>query len=306
MTEPRADGSAVDRYVDDQLPFAEDPSIDARFAEFAALLNARYDEPRFLLPTPETLSTVDVQGIERVAAERFGDADDWSFSFSGDFEVDAATEMARAYLGTLPAGGSSDPLSFDEPPPPDGVVVVEAVAGQGEAANVSFLFTSSASPARRDDVLARVANEVIGNRLTDFIREELGDSYSPFASIDLGGGDSPAVETYISVSTAPELADDVSAAVLQQLDALRTDGPSDQEFANAAATVGEQLNFINNAQINDEVLGVLVDPEGNASFDDFVDQAAIIATITPGDVERALNDWIDLDQYIEVQVTPRA
>ncbi len=64
--------------------------------------NARYDEPRFLLPTPETLATVDAEGIERVAAERFGDAGDWSFSFSGDFDVDEATELARAYLGTLP------------------------------------------------------------------------------------------------------------------------------------------------------------------------------------------------------------
>ena len=43
-----------------------------RTAEFTALLDARYDDPRFLLPTVESLSQVDVQGIEGVYRDRFG------------------------------------------------------------------------------------------------------------------------------------------------------------------------------------------------------------------------------------------
>jgi len=304
MTTPRADGVAVDRYVDGRLPFAEDPSIDAGYAEFDALLNARYDDPRFLLPTPATLATVNADGIERIAAERFGDVGDWSFSFSGDYDINDAVELARAYVGSLPAAGTSEPLTFDEPPPPAGVVVVETEAGQGDAANVSFLYTASASSARRDDVLARTVREVIGNRLTDFIREELGDSYSPFAAVDIGGGETPAVETYISVSTAPDLAEEVSDAVLEQLGLLRAAGPSAQEFANAIATVAEQLDFINNAQINGEVLAVLVDPGGNASFDDFTNQPRLIATITADDVQSAIAAWTSSTDYIEVRVTP--
>ena len=169
---------------------------------------------------------------------------------------------------------------------------------------MSFLYTSSASSARRDDILARVVREAIGNRLTDFIREELGDSYSPFAAVDLGGGATPAVETYISVSTSPELADEVSEAVLEQLASLRADGPSAQEFANAVTAVAEQLDFINNAQINDEVLGVLVDPAGNASFDDFIAQPLLIQTITADDVQAAIEAWTSSTEYIEVRVTP--
>jgi zinc protease len=294
----------VDRYVDDRLPFAEDPSIDIGYAEFDALLNARYDEPRFLLPTTETLATVDADGIERVAVERFGDAGNWSFAFSGDFDVAGATELARAYLGSLPPGGDADPLDFTEPAPPPGVVEVDAVAGRGETANLSFLFTSSATSERRDDIVARVAREVIANRLTDVIREELGDSYSPFTTIDLGGGATPAVETYISVTTAPELVDDVAIAVLDQLAALRVDGPTEREFENASTTVGEQLNFINNAQINDEVLNVLVDRDGNPSFDDFVNQGRLIADVGVDDVQQAIEAWVAAEERIEVRVLP--
>ncbi|MGA9279007.1 M16 family metallopeptidase [Ilumatobacter sp.] len=302
MTDPTADESAVERFVDDQLPLAQNPSIDVGYAQLDALLDARYDDPRYLLPTPETLETIDAEGIERVATERFGSADDWAFTFSGDFDAEEAMDLARSYLGSLPTSSSSDELDFTEELPPDGAVEVDVAAGQGDAANVAWLYTSEATANRRDDVLAQVVQEVVGNRLTDFIREELGDSYSPAVSIDVGGGSSPAVETYLSVSTAPELTDEVSAAVLDQLDSLRADGPSEREVDNALATVGERLSFISNAQINDEILGVLVDPDGNESFEDFIYQAVLVGDISDDDVRDAMAEWISDTDYIEVTV----
>ena len=308
MTDPRVDQTAIDRYVDDQLPFALDPSINAGYAEFDALLNARYDDPRYLLPTPESLASVDTAGIEATARGAFSmEQRPWSFAFSGDFDVDEVTDLARRYIGSLPNESTSVGTELPvEPAPPAGVVVAEADGGEGDTANVSFLFTGEATSDRRDDVVASVVREVVGNRLTDFIREELGDSYSPSARIELGAGSQPSTELYITVSTGPELVEDVSAAVLDQLDELRTDGPSEREFSNAVNTVAEQLNFINNVQINDEALAVMVDPAGNASFDDFVEQARIISVITEADVATALNEWVDLDQYIEVRVRPRS
>ena len=305
MSQPRVDPVALDQYLDDELPYARNPGLDSGYAEFVALQDARYDDIRFLAPTPETLASVDADGIARVAADRFGDAGDWAFSFSGEFSVAEATELARRYLATLPATDRSEDPGFVEPPPPPGAVVVETQAGQGETANVSFLFTASATTNRRDDVLGRVVQEIVGNRLTDFIREELGDSYSPFAAFSIGPGGDPQTEFYISVSTAPDLVTDVSEAVLGQLADLREDGPTEREFDNAVATVGEELNFFNNGQINDEVLDALVDPEGSPDFDDFLDEFEELPTITADDVSAALVEWAPADQYIEVRVLPR-
>ncbi|WP_154723526.1 M16 family metallopeptidase [Ilumatobacter coccineus] len=306
MTTPRVDPVALDQYLDDQLPYAENPGLDSGYAEFVAMQDARYDDIRFLAPTPETLATVSADGLARVAADRFGDASDWTFSFSGDFDVDAAIELARSYLGTLPSSGRVEEVGFDEEPPPSGVVLVETQAGEGETANVSFLFTAEASTDRRDDVLARVVQEVVSNRLTDFIREELGDTYSPFGQLSIGSGATPPAEYYISVSTAPDLVEKVSSAVLSQLADLRDNGPASREFDNAIATVGEQLNFFNNGQINDEVLDALVDPAGSADFDDFLYELDLIPSISASDVQSALQSWTSPDQYIEVRVLPRS
>jgi zinc protease len=305
MTQPRVDEVALEQYLDDELARAADPSLEPGYAEFRTLLEARYDDPRFLLPTVESLNSVTAEDIERVYRDRFGDASDFTFSFSGDLDRDDTIELARRYLGTLPATGRVEQVDFVEPAPPPGVVSEQTNAGTGAQASVAFLFTAPASPQRRDDVLAAIVQEVLTARLTDVVREELGDSYSPFSFVQITGGATPNAETYISNTTSPELLDEVVAAVNEQLADLRSDGPSGNEFTAAQETIRQQLDLFSNEQINDEVLAVFTDPAGTATFDEFLDQPRWVADITANDVRDAVARWLPAEQYIEVRVLPR-
>lgn len=109
----------------------------------------------------------------------------------------------------------------------------------------------------------------------------------------------------MSVSTGPDLVDSVSSAVLAELDELRAVGPTEAEHAAASETVFQQLQLFNNPQINDEVLSVLVDPEGNPALRLFLDQDRLVATIGPDDVKTYLKAWTPVDRYIEIQTVPR-
>ena len=302
MTQPRVDPVALDQYLDDEIPFAADPSIEPGYAEFKTLLDARYDDPAFLLPTVESLNSVNVDDVDRVFRDRFGDASDFAFSFSGDLDPDEATELARRYLGTLPSTGRAEVVDYVEPAPPAGIVAEQTNAGQGEQASVSFLYTAPAGPDRRDDVAALVVQEIVTNRLTDTIREELGDSYSPFAVVNVGAGASPFAETYISNTTGADLVVEVERAVLAQLADLRDAGPSGTELDAALETVRQGLELFSNEQINDEVLGVLTDPAGNPDFDAFLDQVSLVDDL---DLMAYLRSWLPADRYIEVTVLPR-
>ena len=93
MTQPRVDPIALEQYLDDALAIASDPSIDPGYAEFTTLLDARYDDPRFLLPTVDSLNSVTAEDIDRVYRDRFGDASDFTFAFSGDFDPDEVIEL---------------------------------------------------------------------------------------------------------------------------------------------------------------------------------------------------------------------
>ena len=305
MTQPRVDPVVLEQYLDDELAIASDPSIDPGYAEFKALLEARYDDPRYLLATVDSLNSVIADDIDRVYRDRFGDASDFSFSFSGDFNVAEVVELSRRYLGTLPSTTRVESVDFVEPDPPAGIVTEQTVAGAGAQASVAMLFTAPATPDRHDDVVAAILQEVVTARLTDVVREELGDSYSPFAFVQVGDGGTPYADTYISNTTAPELLDEVVDAVMAQLDDLRTAGPTQPEFAAASENIRQQLDLFSNEQINDEVLAVFTDPAGNVSFDEFLDQAQLVDLIDAAEIREAMSRWLPADRFIEVRVVPR-
>jgi predicted Zn-dependent peptidase len=178
-------------------------------------------------------------------------------------------------------------------------------AGEGEQASVSFLFTAPASTSRRDDVAAQLATELVTSRLTETVREELGDSYSPFAVVELTDGALPVAETYVSNTTGVDLVDEVVAAVLEQLADLGENGPRADELEAATEVVRQQLGLYSNEQINDEVLSVLTDPAGNPSFDEFLTQERYLDDLDTSTVRGYLAAWLPADQYIEIRVLPR-
>lgn len=302
ITQSRVDSVALDQYLDDQMPYAADPAIEPGYAEFTALLGARYDDPAFLLPTVESLNAVTAEDIGRVFRDRFGDASGFAFAFSGDLDLDEVTGLARRYLATLASSGRAEVVDHVEPAPPPGVVAEQVNAGRGERASVSFLFTAPASADRRDDVAARVMQEILTNRLTDTIREELGESYSPFAVVNLGAGARPYADTYIANTTRADLVVEVEQAVLAQLADLRDNGPSPVERAAAFEATRRQLELFSNEQINAEVLAVLTDPAGNPSLGAFLGERELLDDL---DITAYLRNWLPADRYIEVTVLPR-
>jgi zinc protease len=305
MTQPRVDPISLEQYVDDELAIASNPSIDPGYAEFTTLLDARYDDPRFLLPTVDSLNSVTADDVDRVYRDRFGDASDFSFAFSGDFDLAEAIELSRRYLATLPSSGRVEAVDVREPEPPTGIVAEQTRAGEGAQASVGWLFTAPAETDRRDDIVAAILQEVMTARLTDVVREELGDSYSPFAFVQITDGGTPNAETYLSNTTAPELLDEVVDAVTSQLDDLRAAGPTAREFEAARENVRQQLRLFSNEQVNDEALSVLTDPAGHASFDEFLDQARWAEVIDAAEIRAAAQRWLPADRYIEVRVLPR-
>ena len=54
--------------------------------------------------------------------------------------------------------------------------------------------------------------------------------------------------------------------------------------------------LFSNEQVNDEVLSVFTDPAGNASFDEFLDQAQWVEVIDAAEIRDAASRWLPADQ----------
>jgi zinc protease len=305
MAQPRVDPVALANVASTYRPLVEDPASDPATAGIAALYEERYgDEPRLrYLPTPEDFATLDVAGVERVWTDRFGDASDWVFAFSGDFDEDALIDLARRYVGTLPATGRSEGWVDVESPPPAGIIERTVEAGTGARGALNVLYTVPVDTIDPTDVAAaEVVTQLLSTRLTDNIREELGESYSPFAVVAIYGDPEPVVETYVSVTGAPDRIGAIAQIVQDDVGALRAD-VSEGEFDTAVAQVRLDIELFADPQLIDEILSAEV--EGLVTLEDFADHGDTLRRLTIDDVRTFIADYLPADRYIEISVLPR-
>jgi zinc protease len=306
MTQPRFDQVALKQLQSRVGPLVADPASDAEASGADALLDARYPgELRYAsLPTPDEFATLDLAGVERVWRGRYGDASDWVFVFAGDFDIDAVMDLADSYFGSLPGSGGTELWVDVEDPPPPGVIEREVHAGTGDTASVSMLFTSPI-----DDIDARlrdsasVATEVIRARLTDVIRERLGESYSPSTVSYVTTDPDPVIETYVYVTGSPDRVGSIADLVVAEFDDLGTNGPSEQEFFNAYAQVEESLNFVNNGTFVQELLDDEIHPARD--IDDYRFEYDELSSVTADVVRDYIDTHMPPDHYIQVTVVPR-
>ncbi len=305
MTEPRFDPVALGQLRSQLGPTIADPASSPDATGNDALLDARYPgELRYaVLPTADEFDTLDLGGVERVWTQRYGNAADWVFVFSGDIDIDAVTDLTGSYLGSLPATGPEQWIDVADPPP-EGIVRVSAAAGTGDTASLALLFTSPIGDVdARLRVNADVATEVIDARLTDVIRERDGESYSPFAVSYITTDPEPVIETYVSVTGSPDRIESVADLVSAELADLEANGPSEQEFTNAFAQVEESYNFVNNGDFVTELLNDAIHP--SLSLDGYLLEYSELGSVTVASVRSYLSDHVTTDRYIEVIVQPR-
>jgi zinc protease len=287
-------------------PVIDDPSSDPEAAGFDALLEARYPgELRYaVLPTPEEFATLDLPGVERVWRDRYGDAGDWVFTFAGDVDADQLFELASRYIGTLPGDATTEQwVDVEDPPPPD-VVRTTVAAGTGETSTLTMLFTSPVDSIDGDlRATTDVVTEVMSTRLTDVIRERLGESYSPYAFSMIASDPDPVIETYVQITGSPERIESVGDLVIAELADLTANGPTEREFSGAFAQVQEAYGFVDNNSFLEEMLNDAIWPD--REMQDYLDQYAALADVTTETVQRYIADHIRADQYIQVAVLPR-
>ena len=306
MTAPRVDRVALDQVVASYGAVVSDPSLDPAAARDDALLDVRYDaEPRYtLLPSPSEFATLDVDGVRRVWTERFGNTGDWVFAFSGDLDVEEMIELTSSYLGTLPTTLGEETWIDVAPSPPADVESVDVVAGSGDTGSVTLLFTSPVAGIEPvDRALTDVVTALVGARLAAVVREEFGETYSPFAVTYFTTDPEPVIETYVNVTGSPDRLDEIVELVVGEFKNLRTEPLAADEFERAFAEIEEQYGFVDNGQFLTAIIDDLVDPF--LPVEGYLAQYTALFDVTDADVSAFVVDHITPDAHIEVIVTPR-
>lgn len=177
--------------------------------------------------TPSFVKKLNQKTAQEIFLQRFGDAADFTFIFTGDFDTEKTLELAATYLASLPATNSTEKSIWREPAFPKGINTALVRKGLEDQSQVFIAFGGNlpdvdAAAAYQESEMLSMLQNLLDIRLREVIREEKGGTYnvSVGASMELYPKRNFIVE--ILFGCQPGREQELTDAIIEEVENLRT------------------------------------------------------------------------------------
>ena len=154
-------------------------NVGKAFQDSVSLVMAGY-HPRSLTWGDELFNTVSYEGLKNVYLDRFSNASDFVFSFSGDFEVEKLEHLIEKYIASIPAVKSEKERYIDHgisSPQKDVYKYFERELETTKSTVYINLHNKKYSFNTENNLYARIIARLLKKRYLEEIREKEGGSY---------------------------------------------------------------------------------------------------------------------------------
>lgn len=232
FTGHRADSSAFRTYISRRITQMEGEAMNDQTAMNDTINSLAYcDHPRRRRLTVDEVKAIDYQRVMQIAKERFADASDFNFIFTGHFDKDSMMPLVERYIGSLPSSGKGMKEKYVDRKS-------DIVKGHRESRFSRPMETPVAAAIRiysckeKYNLKSNLVHEVMGKCLTTIlereIREEAGATYSIKARAMFNDRPMPVIKLHTFYQTDPERIDEIDA----KMDSIMVDfakkGPSQE------------------------------------------------------------------------------
>lgn len=189
---------------------------------------------RYRPTTYETFDEVSYDKIKAFYHNRFSDASDFTFIFTGKINPDEIRPLVEKYLASLPVVKRKDDYKDDGVRPPQGKVVNDfSHENKTPRTSVFVNYHGKCRYTAQDMLYLAVIRHILELRYTEAIREEKGGSYRIAVSANIGRLPEPQFSLSMTFDTDPKLADLLKDIVHKEINKLISDGPSDADLHKA-------------------------------------------------------------------------
>jgi zinc protease len=238
FTQPRPDPTAFGVQVAQTKTMLANQKAVPEMAFVEALSNTlSQNHVRRRMTTPETVDRWNLDQSVAFYKDRFADASDFTFVFVGSFTPETIKPLVERYLGALPALGRKETWKDVGVRYPTGVIERTIEKGIEPKSQTAIVFTGAFQYDQTQRVAIRALAQVLQSRLLETIREELGGTYSISAVQSYQRFPSPVYSLSIRFGSDPGRAEALVKRVFEELDRLKTNGPTEQQVNEVKQTL---------------------------------------------------------------------
>ena len=232
MTSPRHDDALYKAFITRAQDAAKNTMArpEAVF-EDTALATLYNDNPRLQrMARPEDYTHIDLDRAATIFNERFGSAKGLTFIIVGSFDVEKIKPLIATYVASLPVGEVAPGYKDLDIRPVSGVVKKDIHAGTEPKSKVEIAFTGPMTYSLEGSTRFYMLLDVLNLRIIDVLREKLSLIYSGGVS---GQYERTPYQHYAIIANlpcAPENTDKVVAALFEEINKLKTEGPQQSDI----------------------------------------------------------------------------
>jgi zinc protease len=304
FTQPRADQEVFGAMTSQTKAAMANQQATPGFAFSQALQKTLYqNHPRRQPMTPERIDQMNLEKSMSFYKDRFADASNFTFTFVGSFDLNAIKPLVERYLGGLPASHSKETWKDVGARPVSGVVQAKVEKGIEPRSQTVMIFTGPFEYNQLNRVALRAMAEILQNRLRETLREDLGGTYSVSVSPSYSKVPREEYEIDISFGSSPVRVDELVKAVFQQIEDLKTKGPTPTQTADVKET------FLRDLETSKTTNGFLLTNiasryQFGEDLSTLFNLADYYNKITPEMAQNAARTYLNTNNYVSVQLDP--
>jgi len=251
----------------------------------------------------DRLNAIKLDKAFQIYQDRFADASAFTFLFVGNLDLEKTKPLLEKYLGSLPTKGLKETIRDLGIRVPAGRISKTIYLGKEQKSSVILVYSGAFDYSFENSIKMNAIADVLKIRLTERLRDQEGGTYVPNAQLTLSKYPNARFSLVFTFECAPQNVEKLIASAQDELDHIRTEGPSAENLQKfkAARQVGLQTGSTNNDFWLDYLTSQLMNKE---SLTRFFDYNSVLNTITPKSVQEAAATFIQDKNYTRLVLMP--
>lgn len=303
FTAPREDVESFNTYMERMKAFMANASADPRkaFSDSITIAMANRN-PRVMPQDLEYLNKVDYKMVMDFYKNRFADASDFTFIFTGNVKAEEAKPLIEKYIGGLPTVKRKDVAKDNGVRAPKGKVSnFFNKQLQTPKSSVYIALTGDAQYNLENMVMVSYINSILQNRYLEEIREKEGGTYG--VSVGMSIGDFP-TQSYVLrmiFDTDPEKRDKLIGIIYAEIEKIKANGPLEEDVNKAKEFMLKQYD--QNQRENRYWSGVIRE-KYESGIDKHTTYLDVVKSVNVEKIKAFANKMFSQGNIVEVVMSP--
>ncbi|MFD2968778.1 M16 family metallopeptidase [Sphingobacterium bambusae] len=246
--------------------------------------------------TLDRLHTIDLDKVLAIYKDRFADASDFTFVFTGSFKIDQIVPLLAQYLGSLPSIDRKENFKDLGIRSPQGLISKTVYKGKEDKATVVLIFDGNYIANPLENVKMSALEQILGYRLMERLREKESGVYTPSVGASTSVIPTGRYSVLANFGCSTGSVDQLIEATLDEIRKLQQNGVSEEDLQKFKSEEKRQ----NEVKVRDNGfwLGYLTESyRNNEDPKDLLNEDELLNRLTANDVQQAAEDYLNTNSF---------